>query len=162
MQTSKPSVLLLEDDPMILLELRRDLEELGWRVDHIATSIDKARKLALSANIDLAILDINVEGAPSYPVAEVLQRRGIPVIFITGFIGERIRTGFPDAAILSKPYSFVDLQHTIDHALLNPPASLATRGKAAACGGSSSKSGGRTEDSGSSACAGEAASGRRG
>jgi DNA-binding response OmpR family regulator len=131
-QKSKPSVFLLEDDPIMLLELRRDLEELGWRVDHIATSIDKAKKLALSANIDLAILDINVEGAPSYPVAEVLQRKGIPLIFITGFIGERIRTGFPDAAILSKPFSFVDLQHTIDHALLNAPAILTTGGSSSA------------------------------
>lgn len=111
---------------MILLELCRDLEELGWRVDYIATSIDKARRLALSGVIDLAILDINVDGAPSYPVAEVLQGRGIPLIFVTGFISERIRTGYPDAAILSKPYSFVDLQNTITHALLNATAIAST------------------------------------
>jgi DNA-binding response OmpR family regulator len=131
LQKSKPSVFLLEDDPMILQELCRDLEELGWRVDYIATSIDKARKLALSGVIDLAILDINVDGAPSYPVAEVLQGRGIPLIFVTGFISERIRTGYPDAAILSKPYSFVDLQHTIDQ-LLKAPAIILTQDSSSA------------------------------
>jgi DNA-binding response OmpR family regulator len=116
MEKTRPSVFLLEDDPMVLHEMRRDLEELGWRVDHSATSIDGATKLAQSADIDLAILDINVEGVPSYSVAEVLKRRGIPLIFITAFIGERIRTNYPDAAILSKPYSFADLQRTVHHA----------------------------------------------
>jgi DNA-binding response OmpR family regulator len=116
MEKTKPSVFLLEDDPMVLHEMRRDLEELGWRVDHSAMSIDGATKLAQSADIDLAILDIDVEGVPSYPVAEVLKRRGIPLIFITAFIGERIRTNYPDAAILSKPYSFADLQRTVQYA----------------------------------------------
>lgn len=132
MPKSKPSMFLLEDDPMVLVEMRRDLEELGWRVDHIATCIDGATKLARSADIDLAILDIDVEGVPSYPVAEILKRRGIPLIFITGFIGERIRTGYPDASILSKPYSFVDLQHTVRQTLLTAPAFLPARGSASA------------------------------
>jgi DNA-binding response OmpR family regulator len=78
MQIALPSVLLLEDDPLILLELQRDLEELGWCVEHSATRIDEAKKLATKVDVDLAILDIKINGVRSYPVAEVLKRRGIP------------------------------------------------------------------------------------
>jgi DNA-binding response OmpR family regulator len=104
--------------------MRKDLEELGWRVEHVAKNINEAKKLARSVDVNLAILDINIEGEPSYSVAKIFKRRGIPLIFITGYIGERIRTNYPEASILSKPYSFVDLQHTVRHALLTASAVL--------------------------------------
>jgi len=120
MQIALPSVLVLEDDPLILLELQQDLEELGWCVEHSATRIDEAKKLATKVDVDLAILDIKINGVRSYPVAEVLKRRGIPLIFITGYLVGRIAK-YPEVKILSKPFSFADLEHAIRHTLVATP-----------------------------------------
>jgi DNA-binding response OmpR family regulator len=113
-QKSKSSVFLLEDDPMLLLEMRQDLEELGWQVDCRANSIAEAITLAPTADADVAILDINVGGVASYSVAELFKRRRIPVIFITGADSEKIRTEYPGAVVLSKPYSFEDLKQAME------------------------------------------------
>ena len=45
----------------------------------------EALELARSVEVDMAVLDLNLAGEMSYPVAEVLQARGVPMIFAIGY-----------------------------------------------------------------------------
>ncbi len=57
----------------------------------------------------MAVLDLNLAGEMSYPVAEILQARGVPVIFATGYGSSGLSGKFQGAPVLSKPYNLEQL-----------------------------------------------------
>src|SRR5689334_20575997 len=81
------------------------LNDLGCQVIGTAVRLDEALVMAGSLEVDVAVLDVNLNGMLSYPVAELLQTRGIPFIFATGYgvagLPDRLR-GTP---VLSKPFT---------------------------------------------------------
>src|SRR5260370_10400522 len=79
------SVFLVEDEVMIRMMVADMLEELGYRVVAEAGEINEAIRLAQSAEFDLAILDVNVNGKVISPVAELITARNRPFIFATGY-----------------------------------------------------------------------------
>lgn len=62
---------------LVAMHLEDLLNELGHRVAGTATRVERAVELARTARIDLAILDINLSGATSFPVAAILRERNI-------------------------------------------------------------------------------------
>ncbi|HEY0424706.1 MAG TPA: response regulator, partial [Rhodopila sp.] len=63
-------------------------------------ALDMGRTLAM----DVAILDINLNGQLSYPVAEMLQARGIPFLFATGYGMAGVPAELRAVPVLSKPF----------------------------------------------------------
>lgn len=106
-------VLIVEDEVLLAMHLEDLLTALGHEVVGHAARIDMAMKLARESDIDFAILDINVAGSTSFPVAEILGQRGIPFAFATGYGAEGLRDGYRDCPVLRKPYSQEDLERTI-------------------------------------------------
>lgn len=80
-------ILIVEDELLVALELETMLDSLGCQVVGPAARLEKAHELLQSAEIDGAILDVNVRGQSVYPVAAALKSRGIPFIFSTGYSG---------------------------------------------------------------------------
>ena len=78
------SVFLVEDEVMIRMMVADMLEELGFSIAAEAGEINEAIRLAQSAEFDLAILDVNVNGKVISPVAELITARNRPFIFATG------------------------------------------------------------------------------
>src|SRR5215218_5076617 len=76
-------VLLLEDEAAVSLLVESMLLDLGVEVVGPATTTDTAMALAREAEIEAAVLDINVRGTMSFAVADVLRARGIPIVFAT-------------------------------------------------------------------------------
>src|SRR5260370_4321551 len=79
------SVFLVEDEVMIRMMVADMLEDVGYRVSAEAGEINEAIRLAQSADCDLAILDVNVNGKGISPVAELITARNRPFIFATGY-----------------------------------------------------------------------------
>ncbi|HEY0034302.1 MAG TPA: response regulator [Devosia sp.] len=97
-------MLLVEDEAIIAFALEDMLGELGCEIVGPALRLDDAVQLAADATIDAAILDVNLNGLRSYPVAEILERRGVRFIFATGYDREGLEwTGSP-AELIAKPY----------------------------------------------------------
>ena len=69
--------------------------------------------LARESDIDFAVLDINVAGTKSFPVADILRQRGISFAFATGYGVEGLVDGYRDLPALRKPYAQEDLERTI-------------------------------------------------
>ena len=100
-------VLVVEDDYMIATDLVDVLAAAGavpvgpagWMEQALAVASDRAIRL------DFAILDINLHGAPSYPVADALAARGIPVMFTTGFGADAVDPAYREHPRLEKPVS---------------------------------------------------------
>jgi CheY-like chemotaxis protein len=83
--TAVPRVLVVEDEYLIRMLLEDMLAELGYDVAAAVGTIAEAGKLAASGNFNVAILDINLDGEEIYPVADILARRGLPFVFVTGY-----------------------------------------------------------------------------
>lgn len=100
-------ILVVEDDYMIGTDVVDMLTSAGavpvgpvGRVaEALALAADGARPL------DLAILDVNLHGVPSYPVADALIARGIPVVFTTGFSADAVEAAYRRHPRLEKPVS---------------------------------------------------------
>jgi PAS domain S-box-containing protein len=97
--------LVVEDEPLIALDLVSMLEKAGAEVaPPIGTH--KAALLAIeNAAFDGALLDGNLHGRSVDDIAAALTRRNVPFIFVTGYGREGVRSSFKNATILSKPVS---------------------------------------------------------
>jgi CheY-like chemotaxis protein len=79
------SVLVLEDNFLIALDMEQMLNALGVTSVHVATTKEKAMELIAEHAIDFAILDINLGDDTSFTVADALIARGIGIGFTTGY-----------------------------------------------------------------------------
>jgi DNA-binding response OmpR family regulator len=112
-------VLVVEDEYFIASDLQRQLTTEGAII--IGPVADLTQALAVSGEdaIDCAILDINLRGAPVFPVADRLRERSVPFMFLTGYDGWSIPDGYRDAARVAKPYPVADVLRTIEQLLRN-------------------------------------------
>jgi CheY-like chemotaxis protein len=97
-------VLVVEDEAMIVMLIEAFLEDLECKVVGTASSLKAALEKARSLVMDVALLDINLAGEMSYPVAEVLQSRNIPFSFSTGYGTDDLPSGLRAAPVLHKPF----------------------------------------------------------
>ena len=97
------SILIVEDEPLIAMALEDMLTDMGCALAGTAGTIAEGLALAEEVPCDAAILDININGARSDPIAEVLAARGVPHIFATGYGRAGCGHG-ADAIVIDKPY----------------------------------------------------------
>ena len=121
-------VLVVEDAALIALELCETLSNCGAEIVGSCDSLTNALSVADSEAIDVALLDIDLNGEPVWPVAEKLTTRNIPIIFTTGFTDVTLRPArFRKTATVNKP-------HNTDKLLSMLTAVAAIKGEAARSG----------------------------
>jgi CheY-like chemotaxis protein len=117
-------VLIIEDEPIIALELENLVTELGHKVVAIAATKDDAVAKAKSERPGLVLADINLgEGGSGIDaVSEILASFDIPVIFITAY-PEKLLTGErPEPTyLIAKPFLPETVQATVGQALFFHP-----------------------------------------
>ena len=110
-------VLIVEDELMIRMLLEDMLSELGYAVAATATRLDEALDAAGSAGFDIAILDVNLEGQASSPVADALVARGLPFCFITGYGRHGLPEHYRNRPMLKKPFQLESLRDMLHQVL---------------------------------------------
>ncbi len=100
-------ILLVEDEFIVAMALEAVIDALGHDVVGPVATVDAALSaLSDGPAPEAAIVDLNLRGRPSLPVAEELTRRNIPFVFATGYELDRVVQGrFPEARWLRKPYT---------------------------------------------------------
>lgn len=97
-------ILVVEDDYMIAQDVRDDLEKAGAIVIGPTPSVSGAMSLLEDeASVDAAVLDVNLGGERSFPVAEALKDKSIPFLFATGYNSADIPPEWRTATIVMKP-----------------------------------------------------------
>lgn len=97
-------VLVVEDEFMMAIELASTIEAAGYAVVGPAGRLEQALALAEGSDLDAALLDLNLWGDWSVPVAAVLKRRGIPFAFASGYDKRTLADEFMDTPFIAKPY----------------------------------------------------------
>jgi len=109
-------VLLVEDEFMVALLMEMALTGLGCEVIGPIGRVDKALEMAQREALDVAILDVNINGTEVYSVAEALAARGIPFVFVSGYGRKALRAPWGDRPNLQKPFRIDDLVAVIEEA----------------------------------------------
>ena len=99
---------------LVAMNIEDMLLEHGFVVAGMASRLAPALTLAREGRFDAAMLDVNLAGEASFPVADLLAERGIPFLFATGYglagLEERYR-GHP---VLQKPFRAAELRKAIE------------------------------------------------
>jgi CheY-like chemotaxis protein len=99
-----PRVLLVEDETLVAGMLHGMLSTLGYTVADTTSSVDEAMQILDREVIDVVVLDINLDGEMSYPIADALTARGVPFIFSTGYGKDSLPQGYEGVSLLKKPF----------------------------------------------------------
>jgi CheY-like chemotaxis protein len=110
-------VLIVEDDVMIRMLMEDMLSDLGFAVAAEASKVHEALAAVNGMEIDIAILDVNLSGETTGPVAEALAARGTPFVFATGYGEHGLPEQFRDRPLLKKPFQIDGLKRMLDTAL---------------------------------------------
>jgi len=119
-QAMKARVLLIEDEPVIALDIARHVQELGHDVTRVATTKEEAINAVREDKPDLLLADIQLaDGSSGIDAAsEILREIEAPVIFITAF-PERLLTGrkVEPTYLITKPFVPSAIKVAISQAL---------------------------------------------
>jgi DNA-binding NtrC family response regulator len=98
-------VLIIEDEMLIAMSIEDALSDAGFSVAGIAARVSDALALLEQHNwIDAAVMDLNLAGQPSGPVADRLKELGIPFLVITGYGSAGLPTHHKKAPVIAKPF----------------------------------------------------------
>lgn len=100
-------VLVVEDETLVAMLLEDMLQDHGCEVAGSASRIAQAKELIEDPSMDIqaAILDVNLAGEPSFPLAELLAAKGVPFVFATGYGAGGLPDEWRNRPTLQKPFS---------------------------------------------------------
>jgi CheY-like chemotaxis protein len=111
---SDPSkVLVVEDEALIAMYVEDIVEQSGYDVAGVVSSLDDALAFIDDHIIDSAVLDVNLNGRPVYPLAEALMRRGIPFVFASSYGERSIPAAYRAGPIVQKPFAPSELRRAL-------------------------------------------------
>lgn len=106
MMTGK-RVLIVEDEFLVAAMLEDELIDRGATIVGPAASLAEGMRLVERGGFDLAVIDWNLDGEHSTPIAEALREAGVPFVISTGY--GMVPPAFADCPLLAKPYDPADL-----------------------------------------------------
>ena len=99
-----PRILVIEDEFLLAAHIGGLLEDDGFDVIGPVGTLAEAVKLANDEELNGALLDVNIVGGRVDDVADILARRGVPFVFVTGYGRDHLPLNFRDAFIVNKPF----------------------------------------------------------
>lgn len=102
---------------MIALLVEDLIAEMGHEVVASAAHLEDAVRLAETGEFDVAVLDLNLGGQRSVPVADILCERRIPFLFASGYGASGLPDAHRDAVVVQKPFVLGELSAAFDKAL---------------------------------------------
>ncbi|UYY59731.1 response regulator [Sphingomonas sp. S2-65] len=118
-------VLVIEDEPLVALDLIAILEEAGAEVIGPAATAEAAIETARTGRADAALLDGNLQGSSVEAVAETLASQELPFVFVTGYGREHLPDGFRHVPVISKPFDRAHLIGAVTAILKHDEAAVA-------------------------------------
>ena len=109
-------VLVVEDESLVSLLIEEFLGELGYQVAGTAAELEQALSMSRTLDLDFVVLDLNLDGELSYPIAKVLKERGVPFLFATGYGLAALPQELRGVPVLAKPFRREELDAALRQA----------------------------------------------
>lgn len=111
-------VLVVEDEILVAWLLGDMLAELGCVVVGPAARVNQALAMVEAEAIDAAVIDLNLNGQRSYPIADALAARGVPFVISTGYQADRLQDGYETVPVLQKPFKGSELGAVLNNLMM--------------------------------------------
>jgi CheY-like chemotaxis protein len=111
------SIFIVEDESVIAMLLEDFLGELGCVVAGVASRLEEAVEKISALSFDAAIVDVNLNGHQTYPLAELLRKKGCSFVFATGYGAATLPKALDGVPVISKPFTLRDLETAFASAL---------------------------------------------
>lgn len=98
------SILVVEDEMMVLLNIEYMLKDHGFTRIASAATVEEALAVLKTQSFDAAIVDVNLDGKTCHPVADELSARSIPFVVSTGYGELALEGSYQNHLVLMKPY----------------------------------------------------------
>ena len=105
-------VLIVEDDPLIAMDLEAIASETGAAAT-VCSSVREAFEHLERSEFELALLDVDVTDGQTFGVARRLRERRVPVCFVSAVRVADIPADIADAPLVPKPYRVAELRERI-------------------------------------------------
>lgn len=109
--------IVIENEGIVLLELELVLGDLGYDVVGRAGTLESGVLIAREAACDVAVVDIDLCGRESGPIADVLNAREVPFIFVTGYTNSSLPDRHAHRPLVAKPFSIEQVSAALRLAL---------------------------------------------
>ncbi len=107
-------VLIVEDEGIVEMMMEEMVRHLGCTVVASSRTLDSGVAMAESEQVDFALLDFDLGGgADALPIAEALEERGIPFVFVTAHALDVLRDTHPHVPVLVKPLQLGQLERVM-------------------------------------------------
>ncbi|HEY1795083.1 MAG TPA: response regulator [Stellaceae bacterium] len=118
-----PKILIVEDNTLVAETIAEALMDSGYEVVGPAPTLSAGMELAVDADLDGALLDVDLAGRMCFPIAAILAKRKVPFLFLTGYhdasvIPPELRWAWR----LTKPFHLADLDRVTAKAFGGAPA----------------------------------------
>lgn len=110
-------VLIVEDESLVAMLIEDAIADHNGTVAAVASTLGQALEKASTIDFDVAILDVNLNGAPSFAVADLLIQRRIPLVFSTGYGAAGIPEAWRSAPVLAKPFRESEVRLALEAAM---------------------------------------------
>lgn len=112
------SVLVVEDEYLLARDMCKALLDIGAQpvgpVGELAKALQLARE---TAELDAAIMDVNLRGEAAFPLADYLIEAGVPIILTTGYDCSSLPEKYRNVETWQKPLSLAELQRLLRSAI---------------------------------------------
>ena len=108
--TGSVRVLLVEDESIIAMLVASVIRGLGFTLVGPVARLDHALTLVAEGEFDCAVLDVNIRGGDTYPVADLLIERDCPFVMATGYSNVTMPPHLLGQTRLTKPYAINALE----------------------------------------------------
>jgi DNA-binding NtrC family response regulator len=114
----KQRLLIVEDEMLVAMSVEDALRDAGFEVIGIVARVDKAISyIEGEASLDVAVMDLNLAGASSVPIADALVAVGIPFVILTGYGAGGLPPHLRQIPVVSKPFDPQRLLRALETAL---------------------------------------------
>lgn len=110
MTQSVLSVLIVEDEYLIAMDMDEELTSRGFATVGPAANLQDALDLLESEEVNIAVLDMHLKESDSFPLARKLSERGVPFLFLSGNDASALAPDLKTAHVLSKPVDYDALE----------------------------------------------------
>lgn len=114
-------VLVAEDEYLVAREIRGVLAGAGCAEVRLVASLAEAEAIAEAGDLDAALLDVKLGERDVYPLAERLDRHGVPAVFVTGYASEAVPPHLAHLPLIQKPFPHARLLTTLRQAVWGQP-----------------------------------------
>jgi CheY-like chemotaxis protein len=111
------SIFIVEDESIVAMLIEDFLEDLGCKIAGVASRLEEAVEKVSTLSFDAAIVDVNLNGDHTYPLAELLREKGHPFVFSTGYGTATLPKALNGVPLISKPFDLHDLEKALTSAL---------------------------------------------